>query len=43
MIATCQLLTLAMAIMAFAVGVFYLTLSGDLPDPAHKRRSRRKG
>ena len=38
-----QILILAAAIMAFGIGVFYLTLSGDLPDPAHKRRTRRKG
>lgn len=29
-----QVLILAVAIMAFGIGIFYLTLSGDLPDPA---------
>ena len=38
-----QVLILAMAIMAFGIGIFYLTLSGDLPDPAKKRSARRKG
>ena len=38
-----QVLCLAASIMAFGIGVFYLTLSGDLPDPARKRMARRKG
>ena len=29
-------LLLSVAIMAFGIGVFYLTLSGDLPDPGKK-------
>ena len=42
-VSTWQTLILAMAIMSFAVGVFHLTLSGNLPDPGKKRRARRKG
>ena len=42
-ISTWQILTLAIAIMAFAVGVFYLTYSADLPDLVKKRSDRRKG
>ena len=42
-VSTWQILILAAAIMAFGIGAFYLTLSGDLPDPAYKRRTRRKG
>lgn len=42
-IGTWQILTLAIAIMAFGIGMFYLTYSGDLPDPGKKRRMRRKG
>ena len=38
-----QVLILVVAIMAFGIGVFYLTYSGDLPDPAHKRKANRKG
>ena len=36
-------LLLSIAIMAFGIGVFYLTYSADLPDPVHKRAARRKG
>ena len=36
-------LILSIAIAAFAVGCFYITLSGDLPDFGEKRRARRKG
>ena len=36
-------LLLSVAIMAFAIGVYYLTLSGDLPDAVAKRSARRKG
>ena len=43
MIATWQVLILAMAIMAFGIGVFYLTLSGDLPDSSEKRMGRQSG
>ena len=42
-ISTWQIFTLAVAIMAFGIGVFYLTFSGDLPDPSKKRTARRKG
>ena len=38
-----QILILSVAVMSFGIGVFYITLSGDLPDPAHKRLTRRKG
>ena len=38
-----QVLILAMAIMAFGIGLFYLTYSGDLPDPGKKRAARLKG
>ena len=42
-ISTWQVFILAAAIMAFGVGGFFVVLSGDLPDPDHKRRTRRKG
>ena len=34
---------LSVAIMAFGIGVFYLTLSGDLTDAVAKRSAQRKG
>ena len=40
---TWQIFILSVAIMAFAVGVFYITLSGDLPDPDRRKRTLRKG
>ena len=36
-------LLLSVAIMAFGIGVFYLTYSADLPDPGKKRMARLKG
>ena len=42
-VSTWQLLTLAVAIMAFGIGMFYLTYSADLPDPGKKRTARWKG
>ena len=42
-ISTWQIIILAAAIMAFGIGVFYITLSADLPDPSKKRTARRKG
>ena len=38
-----QVLILAVAVMAFGIGVFYLTYSADLPDPTHKRRASAEG
>ena len=36
-------LILSIAIVAFAVGCFYITLSADLPDPGHKKKTRQRG
>ena len=38
-----QVLILAVAVMAFGIGVFYLTYSADLPGDLDKKRTRRKG
>ena len=36
-------LLLSVAIMAFGIGVFFLTYGADLPDAISKRSARRKG
>ena len=42
-ISTFHVLMLSVTVMAFGIGVFYVTLSGDLSDPVAKRTARRKG
>ena len=42
-ISTWQVFILSVTVMAFGIGTFYLTLSGDLPDALDRKRTRRKG
>ena len=42
-VSTWQIFVLAMAVMAFGIGVFFVTYSADLLNAGEKRRTRWKG